>query len=111
MDERLEEVGQGRNYVVYKAACQFVHPTTRALATVRDLRETHGTDTAFASYHYRTSDRDWTSAVLLGAEALAFGLQTVCSRLQTPAQPLSQQVAQLFNAVVARTQAMRLTQP
>lgn len=31
-DERLEQVGQGHQYVVYKTACQWVHPTTRALA-------------------------------------------------------------------------------
>jgi hypothetical protein len=109
MDERLVQVGQRRNYVLYKTACQFVHPTTRALATVRDLHATHGTDSEFASYHYRTTARDWVAAILLGAEALAFGLETVNSRLRQPAGARSQEVAGLFNAVVATTQAMTLT--
>jgi len=110
-DERLEQVGQGRNYVLYKTACQFVHPTTRALATVRDLHATHSTDSGSATYRYRTTARDWTSAFLLGAESLAFGLETVSRRLEQPARALSPEVVALFNAVVARTQAMTLTRP
>lgn len=111
VDERMEQVGQGRNYVLYKTACQLVHPTTRALAQARDLHTTHRQGVEAATYSYRTTARDWTIAFLLGAESLAFGLETIGRRLAQPARTLNPEVAALCDAVVARTQAMTLIPP
>jgi hypothetical protein len=94
---RLEEVGQGRHFVTYKVACQLVHPTTRALAQVRDL-QAHADEIPLATYSYRTKPRDWTVAISLAAESLAFGLETIGRRLP-PGRELSPEVADLFNAV------------
>jgi hypothetical protein len=105
LDERLQEVGQERNYVLYKTACQYVHPTTRALATVRDLYPAHSDEVRDVTYQWRMTARDWTTALLLGAESLAFGLETLGSRLQ-PAQKLTTEVVELFNAVASRVRAM-----
>jgi hypothetical protein len=96
-DLRLEEVGQGRHYVTYKVACQLVHPSTRALAQVRDL-QAHADEVPIATYNYRTKPRDWTVAISLGAESLAFGLETIGRRLP-PGRELSLEIADLFNAV------------
>lgn len=111
MDDRIQEVGQGRTYVVYKTACQLVHATTRSLATVRDLHTTHKQGGNTASYHYRTRPHDWITAFLLSSESLAFGLETLSGRLLQPAQPLSPDIAALADAVVARTQVMALIPP
>ena len=103
-DVRLEEVGQGRHYVTYKVACQLVHPSTRALAQVRDL-QAHADEVPLATYSYRTKARDWTVAISLGAESLAFGLETIGRRLP-PGRELSPEIADLFNAVADRLRDM-----
>ena len=98
MDVRLEEVEQQKHYVTYKAACQLVHPTTRMLAQVRDLQAAHSDQPPIAQYHFRTRHHDWTIALALSAEALAFGLETLCMRT-TPGRPMSAEVVNRFNAV------------
>ena len=100
-DELLEEVGQGHHYVSYKTACQLVHPTTRALALVRDLQASHADEPPLATYAYRTTARDWTVAISLGAESLAFGLDTIGRRLP-PGRTLSGVVAELFDVVAEK---------
>jgi hypothetical protein len=65
---------------------------------VRDLQEAHSSEIAIATYGYRTTERDWGTAVLLGAESLAFGLETLAAWLQAP--PMSERAADLFNAIV-----------
>jgi hypothetical protein len=104
-DELLEEVGQGRHYVTYKTACQLVHPTTRALAQVRDLQASHRDEPPAATYSYRTTARDWVVAIALGAESLAFGLETIGLRLP-PDRSLSPAVADLFNEVATKLRAL-----
>jgi hypothetical protein len=99
VDVRLEQVGQSRNYVAYKTACQLVHPTTRSLAHVRDLHAAHSDEGPIATYGFRTTERDWTTALLLSAEAMAFGLQTLSTRL-SPVREVSGEVVDRFNSAV-----------
>jgi len=99
-DVRLEEVGQGRHYVTYKAACQLVHPATRALSQVRDPQLVHADESTVATYSYRTRPKDWTIAIALAAESLAFGLETLESRLP-PGRPHNEEVYALFNLVAS----------
>jgi hypothetical protein len=111
MDDRIQQDGQGRSYVVYKTACQLVHATTRSLATVRDLHTTHKQGAGTASYQYWTRPHDWITAFLLSSESLAFGLETLSGKLLQPPEPSSSDIAALADAVVARTQVMALIPP
>jgi hypothetical protein len=95
----LAEVGQP-HYVVWKTATQFVHPATRSLALVRDLEATHSNDIPVTTYAYRTTERDWTTAVLLGAESMWFGLSALARCMQAP--PVSQHATDLFNGIVSK---------
>jgi hypothetical protein len=103
-DKRLEQVGQP-HYVVYKTACQFTHPATRSLALVRDLGDAHSNDVPVADYGYRTTERDWTTAILLGAESLWFGLETLATRMGAP--PVTPRARGLFNAIVDKVRTFR----
>jgi hypothetical protein len=82
-DKRLEQVGQP-HYLVYKTACQFTHPATRSLDLVRDLGDAHSNVVPVADYSYRTTEKDWTTAVLLGTESLWFGLEILATRMGAP---------------------------
>jgi hypothetical protein len=95
----LAEVGQP-HYVVYKTAAQFVHPATRCLALVRDLESTHANEIPVTTYAYRTTQRDWTTAVLLGAESIWFGLNALARCMQAP--PVSPRASSLFGEIVRR---------
>jgi hypothetical protein len=103
-DKRLEQVGQP-HYVVYKTACQFTHPATRSLALVRDLGDAHSNDVPVADYGYRTTEKDWTTAILLGAESLWFGLETLATRMGAP--PVTPRALGLFNAIVDRVRTFK----
>jgi hypothetical protein len=103
-DQRLAQVGQS-HYVVYKTACQIVHPSTRGLSLVRDLLAAHSNDIPVASYGYRTTDRNWTTAVLLGAESIWFGLETLATWMHGP--PVSPRATDLFNAVVSKVRTFK----
>jgi hypothetical protein len=108
MELRLEEVDQAKNYVLYKTACQLVHPTTRMLAQVRDLHAAHSDEGPIATYTFRTTERNWIVALLLSAEAMTFGLDTLCHRL-VPSRPMSDEAVNHFNAVMMAVQSMPLT--
>jgi len=95
----LVELGQP-HYVVYKTATQFVHPATRGLALVRDLEATHSNDVPVATYTCRTTERDWTTAVLLGAESIWFGLNALARCIQAP--PVSSRASGLFNEIASK---------
>src|SRR6266851_9309733 len=41
LDEQLNEIGERNTYVLYKTACQLVHPSIRALSQVRDFAASH----------------------------------------------------------------------
>ncbi len=103
-DKRLEQVGQP-HYLVYKTACQFTHPATRSLALVRDLGDAHSNDVPVADYAYRTTEKDWTTAVLLGAESLWFGLEILATRMGAP--PVTQRATDLFNAIVTKVRTFK----
>lgn len=103
-EERLEQVGQP-HYLVYKTACQFTHPATRSLSLVRDIQAAHSQDVAIATYGYRTTERDWTTAVLLGTESLWFGLDTLATRLNAP--PVTPRATGLFNAIATKVRAFQ----
>ncbi len=103
-DKRLEQVGQP-HYVVYKTACQFTHPATRSLALVRDLGDAHSNDVRVADYGYRTTEKDWTTAVLLGAESLWFGLETLATWMGAP--PVTKPATDLFNAIVTKVRTFK----
>jgi hypothetical protein len=107
MDVRLEQVGQGKNYVAYKTACQLVHPTTRMLAQVRDLHAAHSDDGP-VTYAFRTTERNWVVPLLLSAEALAFGLDTLGRRL-APGRDMSDEAVNHFNSVLLAGRSMALT--
>jgi hypothetical protein len=109
MDLRLEAVGLRRQYVAYKTACQLVHPAIRALSLVRDLGD-HAQGVDVASFSHRTRERDWVSAILLGAESMYFGLETLGKRLQPPRDLYSEAVAP-FNAVVDTVRRIVEAQP
>ncbi len=98
-DDLLAQIGQP-HYVVYKTACQFVHPATRGLSLVRDLFAAHSNDVPLTTYGYRTTDRDWTTAVLLGAESIWFALDTLARWMHAP--PVTPQATDVFNAVVSK---------
>jgi hypothetical protein len=97
-DERLIQVGQP-HYVVYKTACQFVHPATRGLSLVRDLLAAHSNDVPLTTYGYRTTERDWTTAVLLAAESIWFGLDLLRRCFQAP---VTQRPTDLFSQIVSK---------
>lgn len=103
-DNLLAQVGQP-HYVVYKTACQFVHPATRGLALVRDLQAAHSNDVPIATYGYRTTERDWTTAVLLGAESIWFGLDTLARCMHAP--PVSPRATGLFNDIVTKVRTFK----
>ncbi len=103
-DKRLEDVGQP-HYLVYKTACQFTHPATRSLALVRDLGDAHSNDVPVANYGYRTSEKDWTTAILLGAESLWFGLETLATRMGAP--PVTKRATDLFNAIATKVRTFK----
>jgi hypothetical protein len=109
MDLRLEAVGQGKQYVAYKTACQLVHPAIRALSLVRDLGD-HAQGVAVAAFSHRTRERDWIPAILLGAESMYFGLETLGKRLQPPRDLYSEAVAP-FDAVVDTVRRLVEAQP
>ena len=98
IEQRLTAVGQ-HHYLVYRTACQFTHPATRSLSLVRDLKTAHDKDIKVAAYGYRTTERDWTTAVLLGAESLWFGLETLATRMGAPS--VTPRATGLFNAITA----------
>ena len=104
-DNLLQQVGKRRIYVVYKTACQIVHPATRALSLVRDLKDAHSNEPPVATFGYRTTEQDWTTAVLLGAESLSFGLETLTRWLQAP--QMSPRARGLFNSIVAQVKTFR----
>jgi len=104
VEEMLEQIGKPGHYVIYKTACQLVHPANRALALVRDFRETHREDLPVATYSYRTTERDWWIAIMLGAESLVMGLETLAAWLKGP--PLSQRAAGLFNDILAKARTL-----
>jgi hypothetical protein len=103
-EERMELVGQP-HYLVYKTACQFTHPATRSLSLVRDIQAAHSEDADVATYGYRTTERDWTTAVLLGAESLWFGLETLATWLNAP--PVTPRAIDLFNAIATKVRAFK----
>jgi hypothetical protein len=98
-DEQLNEIGERNTYVLYKTACQLVHPTIRALAQVRDLAASHSGKADEALYHWRTAPRDWTTAMLLAIHALRLGLNTVGHQLG-PGKQLSSEFRALHDAAV-----------
>lgn len=110
VDERLEGIGERGSYLLYKTACQLVHPSTRALAQVRDLVSTHNKKHDEAKHGWRTKPSDWTTAFLLGIHAMRLGLETLGQRLQ-PTKQLSSEVRQLHDAAVVAVQAMALQGP
>jgi hypothetical protein len=109
MDLRLEAVGLRRQYVAYKTACQLVHPAIRALSLVRDLTD-HAQGVDVASFSHRTRERDWIPAILLGAESMYFGLETLGKRLQ-PSRDLYSEAVAPFNAVVDTVRRLVEAQP
>ena len=109
MDLRLEAVGLKRQYVAYKTACQLVHPAIRALSLVRDLGD-HAQGVDVASFSHRTRERDWVPAILLGAESMYFGLETLGKRLQ-PSRDLYSEAVAPFNAVVDTVRHIVEAQP
>lgn len=98
-DDLLAQIGQP-HYVVYKTACQIVHPATRGLSLVRDLFAAHSNDVPVTTYGYRTTEKDWTTAVLLGAESMWFALDMLARWLKAP--PVTQHATHLFNGVVSK---------
>lgn len=110
VDQQLDEIGERGNYVLYKTACQLVHPTTRGLSQVRDLVATHTDTTSDATYAWRTKPRDWTSALLLGIHSMRLGLVTLCNALQPP-KALGQEIRHMHDDAVMAVQAMTLLGP
>jgi hypothetical protein len=106
LDEQLNEIGERNTYVLYKTACQLVHPSIRALSQVRDLAASHSGKADEAQYRWRTEPRDWTTALLLAIHALRLGLNTVGHRLGAGKQ-LSSEFRELHDVAVdaARTMA------
>jgi len=109
-DERLRQLGQAQHYAAYKAACQLVHPTTRALRQVRDLEASHAEGSPPATYRYRTRQMDWTVALILGAESMRLGLDTLGTRL-LPAKRLSAEVGQSFADVMEKVGLIPVSAP
>lgn len=95
-DKRLAQVGQP-HYLVYRNACQLIHPATRSLSLVRDLLAAHSNEVLATNYGYRTTERDWTTAVLLGAESLWFGLDTLAKWMRAPS--VTPRATALFNTI------------
>lgn len=104
IEQRLTAVGQ-HHYLVYRTACQFTHAATRSLSLVRDLKTAHDKDIDVAAYAYRTTEADWTTAVLLAAESLAFGLETLATRMGAP--PVTPRANHLFNAIADRVRTFK----
>ncbi len=104
LDELLEQIGKSDQYAIYRMACQFVHPANRALAQVRDLPGTHAEGVPAAIYSYRTTEHDWWTAILLGAESLVMGLETLATWLNGP--PLNERTAGVFNDILAKARTL-----
>ncbi len=104
MEDRLQEVGEGRFYATYKTACQLVHPASEALALVRDLHD-HAEGRPLAGFGFRARAGNWTSALLLSAEALGFGMETLATRVD-PRPGLEEGFVGLFNEAGRRAQAV-----
>jgi hypothetical protein len=65
----------------------------------------HTNEVPVADYGYRITERDWTTAVLLGAESLWFGLETLATRMDAPA--VTPRATGLFNAIVAKVRTFK----
>lgn len=99
-EELLEQIGKPDLYVMYRLACQFVHPANRALAQVRDGEATHTEEVPVATYSYRTTEHEWKTSILLGAASLFMGLETLAAWLK--GAPVSQRTAGVFNEILAK---------
>jgi len=104
IEERLDEIGERNAYVLYKTACQLVHPSIRALSHVREF-VAHRPGEAEATYRWRTTPRDWATALLLAIHALRLGLDTVGQKLGG-GKPLSAEFRDLHDAAVRAVQAI-----
>lgn len=104
IEDRLVDVGKGSFHAVYKTACQLVHPASEALALVRDVHD-HAEGRPLAGFGFRAQARHWTSALLLAAEALGFGLETLARRVD-PRPGLEEGFVALFNELGGRAQAV-----
>jgi hypothetical protein len=93
-----------RFYGVYRSACQLVHPASEALALVRDVHD-HAEGRPLAGFGFRARARHWTSALLLAAEALGFGLETLATRVD-PRPGVEEGFVALLNEAGQRAQAV-----
>ena len=104
LDDLLDQIGKPDHYVMYKAAAQLVHPANRALAQVRDGQATHTEEVPVATYSYRTTERDWKFAIILGAVSLFMGVETLATWMKGP--PISQRTGGAFNDILAKAQTL-----
>jgi len=105
LDDQLNEIGERGTYVLYKTACQLVHPTIRALSQVRDMPASHSGEADAALYQWRTEPGDWAIALLLAIHALSLGMNTVGQQLGAGKQ-LSMEFRVLHDAAVNATRTM-----
>lgn len=89
--QRLREINESESYVMYRVACQFVHPASRSLGQVRSLT-VHADAHPPITLEFCREPRDWSIVLLLAGVALDLAagvIEKLRSRVEPPrGQPL-----------------------